>query len=222
VPTDLIGHCFNFLLTDHVAPDCTRASCCLRCHREGHQAQACKRPRSSGAVGSPLRSRCSTVVILNPRSGDVTLANQVAGPGPQHMAGDLSVPDPFGSPTPSNPSWGSTPERSPPRLTLPSPLPPPSPPPGASQRRLRFEVRMLSRTVEIDAAELVGHFCWWRPAGGLAGAGGGSSTPSLQCGYGRGLSPPLPSEFLPSLLFVMAQWWLESYTRHDHRPLISH
>jgi hypothetical protein len=141
---------------------------------------------------------------------------------PQHMAGDLSVPDPFGSPTPSNPSWGSTPERSPPRLTLPSPLPPPSPPPGASQWRLRFEVRMLSRTVEIDAAELVGHFCWWRPAGGLAGAGGGSSTPSLQCGYGRGLSPPLPSGFLPSLLFVMAQWWLESYTRHDHRPLISH
>jgi hypothetical protein len=55
VPTDLVVHCFNCLRPDHdvaVYPNATR---CLCCHREGHQAQACKLPRSPDS-SAPLLS----------------------------------------------------------------------------------------------------------------------------------------------------------------------
>ncbi|OEL16658.1 hypothetical protein BAE44_0022323, partial [Dichanthelium oligosanthes] len=52
----LVGRCFNCLWSDHVAAACTFAARCLRCHREGHQARFCKRPRSPDPPGrSELR-----------------------------------------------------------------------------------------------------------------------------------------------------------------------
>jgi hypothetical protein len=51
VPADLVGRCFNYLRQDHVAAECPNATRCLRCHKEGHCARICKRPRSPDAVG---------------------------------------------------------------------------------------------------------------------------------------------------------------------------
>jgi hypothetical protein len=49
VPSDIVGHCFNGLRIDHVAAACTHPPCYLCCHREGHLARACKRPRTLDA-----------------------------------------------------------------------------------------------------------------------------------------------------------------------------
>jgi hypothetical protein len=51
--TNLVGHYFNYLCPNHVAADCRNLARCLRCHREGHQARACKRPRSPDPSGPP-------------------------------------------------------------------------------------------------------------------------------------------------------------------------
>lgn len=41
VPTDLVRLCFNCLANDHVKADCTFASRCHTCRREGHRAHDC-------------------------------------------------------------------------------------------------------------------------------------------------------------------------------------
>jgi hypothetical protein len=74
VSTDLIGHCFNYLRPDHIVVDCTYNSCCLRCHREGHQVRICKRPSSPESVGPPPRQpRPLPVAVVNPKVGDIVL-----------------------------------------------------------------------------------------------------------------------------------------------------
>jgi hypothetical protein len=76
VHVDLVGHCFNWLRPDHVTAACSFVAHCLRCHREGHQARAYKRPQSPDAVG-PLPRR-PLIVVLNPLSADVALAEPKA------------------------------------------------------------------------------------------------------------------------------------------------
>jgi hypothetical protein len=46
VPADLVSRWFNSLRIDHVVVDSSNPVCYLCCHHEGHQARACKRPRS--------------------------------------------------------------------------------------------------------------------------------------------------------------------------------
>jgi hypothetical protein len=76
VHVDLVGHCFNWLRPDHVTAACSFVAHCLRCHREGHQARAYKRPQSPDAAG-PLPRR-PLIVVLNPLSADVALAEPKA------------------------------------------------------------------------------------------------------------------------------------------------
>jgi hypothetical protein len=151
VPTDLVGRCFNFLRTDHAATECFQAPRCLRCHREGHHARTYKRPWSLGIAGPPPRPQRPALVMLNHRSGDVVLAKQVADPSSQCMLGAMLEPNPLGSSTLSNLLGGSTPESSPSRHALPSPLPPA--PHGVSQRWPKFKVHVLPCTAVMDTAE---------------------------------------------------------------------
>jgi hypothetical protein len=72
---DLVGWCFNCLYQDHVEADCPNATRCLRCHREGHNAHTCKRPRSPDAAGPPPK-RPSVVVVLQLRPREIFLGRQ--------------------------------------------------------------------------------------------------------------------------------------------------
>jgi hypothetical protein len=82
VPADLVGHCFNYLRTDHVAVEWSYAPRCLCCHREGHQAHVSKWPRLPEVTGPQPHLQRPSVVVLNPRSGDVALAKQATFPAP--------------------------------------------------------------------------------------------------------------------------------------------
>jgi hypothetical protein len=64
VPVDLVGRCFNCLRPDPVAAARSNATRCLRCHREGHQAGACKRPRSPDSAGQPCRQQRQVMVAV--------------------------------------------------------------------------------------------------------------------------------------------------------------
>jgi hypothetical protein len=57
VPADLVCSCFNCIRPDHIMVDCTFTAHCLRCCREGHQARACKHPRSPEAMGPPIQAQ---------------------------------------------------------------------------------------------------------------------------------------------------------------------
>jgi hypothetical protein len=74
VLADLIGRCFNCLRQDQVAAMCTFTPRCLRCHGEGHQARACKHPRSPEAGGLPPCLSWPPVLVLQPEQGELTLA----------------------------------------------------------------------------------------------------------------------------------------------------
>jgi hypothetical protein len=144
VPLDLVGHCFNCLQTDHIATVCPDTTRCLHCHWEGHQAQACKRPWSSDAMGPSRRQQrpLSTVVILNPRRGDMVVATPR---DPPRQPSSPQRPSPDQLPT----LWGSdsthTPDGSPSCHILPSP--PSCPPPlGASRCRPHFETWVIDPT----------------------------------------------------------------------------
>jgi hypothetical protein len=139
--------------------NCTYASRCLHCRREGHQVCACKCPRSSDSTDLPPRhKKPPPVVVLNPTAGKVGLAASAPrcmvakAAGPTHPRGRMSV----GSATPPGASARSTPEGSPSRHMLPSPPPPPPQEPrGDPRRRPRFELRIIPRPVVINAAEEV-------------------------------------------------------------------
>jgi hypothetical protein len=57
VLTNLVGRCFNCLRQDHVAAGCPNATCCFRCHREGHYVRVCMKPRSPDTVGPSQRAK---------------------------------------------------------------------------------------------------------------------------------------------------------------------
>jgi hypothetical protein len=118
----------SHLWPDHVLADCTYASHCLRCHREGHQARACMYPCSPDSVGPPSRQP-TPMVVLNPvGGGGVGIA--LAGPAPKRaatMTGGSQRPwlhSPVGSSTPPRDDVVSMPDGSPSRHTLPSPFHP--------------------------------------------------------------------------------------------------
>jgi hypothetical protein len=69
-------------------------------------------------LGCHPTPQCPTVVVLNPRSGDVALANRAALLEPQRMVGVPPELDPSSSSTPLNPPGGSTPKGSPSRHHL--------------------------------------------------------------------------------------------------------
>jgi hypothetical protein len=109
----------------------------------------------------PPAERClsSTVAVLHPRPGDISLADRrpTASSGP---SGDRLGSGRGGgetgrriSGTPPGRSSASTPEGSPSRHSLPSPLPPPPAPLGAPSRWARFETRVIPRTPVMDATE---------------------------------------------------------------------
>jgi hypothetical protein len=85
VPLDLVSHCFNYLRADPVTAVCPNGARCLRCHREGHHARFCKRPRSSDLAGLPARQlrSSSTIVMLNPKRGNVALPTPTPTPPPR-------------------------------------------------------------------------------------------------------------------------------------------
>jgi hypothetical protein len=115
VPADLVGRCFNCLCTNHVAAACTNPAHCLRCHREGYQAQTCKRPRSPDAAG-PLPAfngqQCSCLT-------------QVTGTWPLQSLLINALRCTLVKLAPPGHSSASTPEGLPSWHTLPSPPPPP-------------------------------------------------------------------------------------------------
>jgi hypothetical protein len=120
----------------------------LRCHKEGHQARVCKRPRSPEALGPPPRQvRLGPVVIVNPRHGDVMLAQPSRRPPPHRPSSR--------SPTPADPSPARTPDGSSSRHILPSSLPIPPEQPRDPSRRPRFELRVIPRTTKIYNVEEV-------------------------------------------------------------------
>jgi hypothetical protein len=80
----------------------------LHCHSEGHQVRTCKRPRSPDTTGPLPHLQPPTIVVLNPRVGDVALAKKVSRPGqrpPSSVSGATSGFGPSGS-SPLEPlSW---------------------------------------------------------------------------------------------------------------------
>jgi hypothetical protein len=168
MPSVLVGLCFNCLRPGHVAIDYPNAPRCLCYRREGHKAWSCKRPRSPDATDPPRQQR-ATVAVLNPREGDITLAEPRAHPSrpPAHLArwdvASRSQPtSPIGSAPSSDrqPSPGYTP-----RGPGPAPTPNgssllhvlPSPPPslllGAPIRQPRFELCIIPGTGTMDEVE---------------------------------------------------------------------
>jgi hypothetical protein len=104
-------------------------------------------------LGCHPTPQCPTVVVLNPRSGDVALANRAALLEPQRMVGVPPELDPSSSSTPLNPPGGSTPKGSPSRHTLPSP-PPPSPPAPLGASQWHRDLKCVScHALEMDAAK---------------------------------------------------------------------
>ncbi|CAO2143886.1 unnamed protein product [Urochloa humidicola] len=70
VPANLVGRCFNFLASYHVAAICRNPSRCLRCGQEGHMSHQCKRrclplPYATAAFPASAAARaawpCSTL-----------------------------------------------------------------------------------------------------------------------------------------------------------------
>jgi hypothetical protein len=108
----------------------TRARC-LRCHGEGHQVR--KRPRSSYTAGSlECHPRKPQVVILNPRQGNVVLAQQ-ANRSSEKASSSRTNPD--GSPVPT-PEGSPSPHISPSSQLVPLALA------GAPSGQPRFEMRV--------------------------------------------------------------------------------
>jgi hypothetical protein len=148
VTSDLIDWCFNCLRQDHMAVTCTRTPCYLRCHKEGHLARSCKWPRLPDATGPPCPQR-PTVVVLNPRAGDIVIAAPADKRPPHPPRGE-------GSDTLSDPSFCSMSSGSPSCHDMPSlPSSPPLPPAplGALHRRPTFEMRVIPQTAAMTAAE---------------------------------------------------------------------
>jgi hypothetical protein len=175
---DLVRRCFNYFRQDHVAADCTNATRCLQCHKEGHCACVCKRPHSPDTVGPPWWVACPAMVaVLHPRPGEVALGRPRLAPwGPKlarkspalHRAGVSGRPVAPGvgrgestvgrcSPTPPCCSGASTLDGSPSRHMLPSPPRPPSspspPPMRPPSQRPRFEMQIIPWNTAINTAE---------------------------------------------------------------------
>jgi hypothetical protein len=111
-----------------VAAVCPNPAHCLRCHREGHQAQNCKRSRSSDTVDPPRQLQkpltSDAVVVLHPRKGDLALQAPTTQPhrglSPKQQPSVASLGE---HRTPSSQGPLATPEGSPSRHVLSS-LPP--------------------------------------------------------------------------------------------------
>jgi hypothetical protein len=126
---------------------CSYAMWCLHCHREGHSAWSCKRPRSLEVAGPPPH-RHHPHVVLNPQG------RGVASAAPTNLGNRCGL----ASPMPPSASSASTPLGSPPHQVLPSPPPSPPPPPsgpplGAARHQPRFETRVIPCTATIGEAE---------------------------------------------------------------------
>jgi hypothetical protein len=160
VPANLVGRCFNCLHQDHVAAGCPNATCCFRCHREGHYVRVCMKPRSPDTVGPSQRAKRPPVVaVLHPWPGDVALGHPRSPPRlrlpdgvANHPTTSHATREATGrrSTTPPSRSAASTADGSPSCHTLPSP-PPSASPLGAPRWRPQFETRVIPRTTNIDA-----------------------------------------------------------------------
>jgi hypothetical protein len=150
VPTDLVGRCFNCLHADHVVAACKFPSRCLRCHCEGHHVRSYKRPMSPDAVGPPPRHphpasgkqpRLTSVVVINPRAGEIALDEPRDRSSRSHSS------------TPPGRAGIPTSEGSPSQHSCPSPPPPPPGSPAPRNHRYRFVLRVIPRTLAIDVAK---------------------------------------------------------------------
>lgn len=77
VLVDIVGRCFNYLATDHVATDCTNPSRCLRYKQEGHHVRTCRHPCSlQEDLGL---DRVSVHLRLGPQAAGTRLARHLSG-----------------------------------------------------------------------------------------------------------------------------------------------
>lgn len=84
VPGDLVGRCFNYLETGHVAAACRNPSRCLHCKREGHQSHFCRRGRVSLAPSTSVVPHClSGMWQATGRARQALTPHVLAAPAPQ-------------------------------------------------------------------------------------------------------------------------------------------
>jgi hypothetical protein len=115
---------------DHVATVCPNLARYLRCCWEGHQAGACKRPRSSDSSGPlAVRRLGSMVAVLHPCPRDISLAERRPAASSGHSGGCLGSSRGGGEAgrrgSDTSPGGSPTSTRRAPLPTVHCPLPPP-------------------------------------------------------------------------------------------------